>query len=163
MPLGSFVAPVGATFYTGPLIPEFRNNLFFVSVGYQSVFRVRFDTANRRRVVSMERLLGHEFGSFGNVVNGRDGALYVFTTNRATASDAPPPTMTASCGSLRLRRRLVERIAHLYSVTRGWPRTGRPAGRGGVSRDKRFFAEHPVGLFADRTRYGALHVDDTVD
>ncbi|HJZ76422.1 MAG TPA: hypothetical protein VKE51_32025, partial [Vicinamibacterales bacterium] len=29
---------------------------------------------------------------------------------------------------------------------------GRPAGRGAVGRDQCFSGEHPVGLFADRTR-----------
>jgi len=33
---------------------------------------------------------------------------------------------------------------------------GRPAGRGAVSRYKRTSGEHPVGLFADRTRHALL-------
>src|SRR5262245_57328739 len=33
---------------------------------------------------------------------------------------------------------------------------GRPAGRGAVGRDQCFSGEHPVGLFADRTRLGLI-------
>ncbi len=34
---------------------------------------------------------------------------------------------------------------------------GRPLGRGGVGPLQVLFAEHPSGLFADRTRQGARH------
>lgn len=85
--LGASVAPVGATFYTGTLIPAFRNDLFFASEGSRSLYRVQFDAANPQRVVAIESLLEDRFGRLGGVVSGPDGALYIFTSNRAVASD----------------------------------------------------------------------------
>src|SRR5262249_59186399 len=51
---------------------------------------------------------------------------------------------------LILRRAL--RAGCKISSLAGGRERGRPAGRGAVSRDECFSGEHPVGLFADRTR-----------
>ena len=87
--LGSFVAPAGASFYDGTLIPEFRNNLFFASLGSNSLYRVKFDTANPRRVVALETFLEDRFGRIGDIVAGPDGALYFSTANRAIGASGP--------------------------------------------------------------------------
>src|SRR5262249_51430682 len=85
--LGPSVDPAGATFYTGALIPEFQNDLFFVSGGYRSLVRLRLDPQSRRRVVGIERMMEQKLGRLGAVTAGPDGALYLSTANWGT-SDA---------------------------------------------------------------------------
>jgi glucose/arabinose dehydrogenase len=82
------MAPLGAAFYAGELIPQFRNDLFFVSTLHRALIRVRFDPKDHRTVVGTERLLEGRFGRLGNVVVGPDGALYVFTSNKSSGIDA---------------------------------------------------------------------------
>ena len=50
------------------------------------------------------------------------------------------------------RRSIVICTARPDELRAGGRERGRPAGRGAVSRDKCTSGEHPVGLFADRTR-----------
>jgi glucose/arabinose dehydrogenase len=75
------IAPSGLSFYTGALIPAFRNNIFFATLRGQHVHRVRLDPANPRRIVADERLFENRFGRIRDVVTGPDGALYFATSN----------------------------------------------------------------------------------
>ncbi len=75
------IAPSGLTFYTGVLIPAFRNNIFFATLRGQHVHRVRLDPSNPRRIVADERLFDTRFGRIRDVVTGPDGALYFATSN----------------------------------------------------------------------------------
>jgi glucose/arabinose dehydrogenase len=77
------VAPSGATFYTGSLIPNFRNNFFFACLAGQHLHRVQFDATNLRRIAGHEPLLVNRFGRIRDVINGPDGALYIATSNRS--------------------------------------------------------------------------------
>ena len=76
------IAPPGASFYTGSLFPQFRNDLFFATLVGQHVHWVRFDPANLRRAVEDERLLEGRCGRIRDVVTGPNGALYFATNNR---------------------------------------------------------------------------------
>jgi glucose/arabinose dehydrogenase len=75
------IAPSGAAFYSGSLIPAFRNNLFFATLRGTHLQRVRFD-ATGRTVASTERLLDGRYGRLRDVIAGPDGALYFCTNNR---------------------------------------------------------------------------------
>ncbi len=84
-PITSFtpsVAPSGASFYRGTALPAFRNDLFVATLRGQALLRVRLDSANLRRVQSIERLLNGRFGRLRDVVSGPDGFLYIATNNR---------------------------------------------------------------------------------
>jgi quinoprotein glucose dehydrogenase len=81
-------APSGASFYSGQLIRELRNDLFVASLNSRSLMRFRFDPNDRRTVVGMEHLLQGRFGRLGDVGVGSDGALYVSTANRSTPTEA---------------------------------------------------------------------------
>lgn len=82
------VAPSGATFYVGSLIPNFRNNLFFACLAGVHLHRVLFDTTNPRRIAGHEPLLSARFGRIRDVINGPDGAMYIATSNRSGAASA---------------------------------------------------------------------------
>ena len=76
------VAPSGASFYTGTVIPGFRNDFFFAALQGAHLRRLRFDPADPTRIVGDERLLQNRFGRLRDVVTGPDGALYILTSNR---------------------------------------------------------------------------------
>jgi glucose/arabinose dehydrogenase len=76
------VAPSGAAFYRGTLIPNFTNNLFFGTLAGRHLHRVRLDPANPARVAGEERLLENRYGRIREVVFGPDGFLYFTTSNR---------------------------------------------------------------------------------
>jgi glucose/arabinose dehydrogenase len=82
----SFALPAGtgassATFYRGALMPIFQNDLFVGAEVGQELIRLRFDPNNATRIVSVERLLKDQIGGLRVVAEGRDGALYIATTN----------------------------------------------------------------------------------
>jgi glucose/arabinose dehydrogenase len=77
------VAPSGASFYRGSLVPGFRNDFFFACLRGVHIHRVRFDPSDPRRIVAQERLLESRFGRLRDVVNAPDGALYFCTSNRS--------------------------------------------------------------------------------
>jgi glucose/arabinose dehydrogenase len=76
------VAPSGASFSTGALLPDFRGDFFFATLRGERLIRVRFDPANPRRVLETEELFQDVYGRLRDVVTGPDGALYVATSNR---------------------------------------------------------------------------------
>jgi len=76
------VAPSGASFYTGSLIPGFQHNFFFATLRGQHLHRLRLDPSAPRRVIASERLIEGRYGRLRDVVAGPDGALYVTTCNR---------------------------------------------------------------------------------
>lgn len=82
-------APPGdLIFYDGDLIPEFRGDLFFTTLGSQCMIRIRFeDASDRHRVTALERwwtTADREsvYGRLRGLTVGPDGALYVGTSNR---------------------------------------------------------------------------------
>lgn len=82
------VAPSGAAFYTGALVPNFRNNFFFACLAGQHLHRVQFDANDLRRIAGHEPLLSTRLGRIRDVVNGPDGALYLATSNRSGSAAA---------------------------------------------------------------------------
>jgi len=76
------IAPSGASFSTGALLPSFRNDFFFTGLRGERLVRVRLDPSDRRRVAETEDLFPGVYGRLRDVVTGPDGALYVATSNR---------------------------------------------------------------------------------
>jgi glucose/arabinose dehydrogenase len=70
------VSPSGMTFYTGDMIPEWKNNLF---VGCLSGMHIARLVIENNKVVGEERLLSEEYQRFRDVTQGKDGALYAIT------------------------------------------------------------------------------------
>jgi glucose/arabinose dehydrogenase len=76
------IAPSGACFVTGSLLPSFRNDFFFTGLRGERLVRVRLDPSDRRRVADTESLYVEVYGRLRDVANGPDGALYLATSNR---------------------------------------------------------------------------------
>ena len=72
------IAPCGMTFYTGDLIPEWKNNLFIAALRGSHIIRFVIDNSTNR-VVGEERLLVEEGQRFRHIVQGPDDALYAIT------------------------------------------------------------------------------------
>lgn len=74
------IAPGGMTFYSGDLVPEWKNNLFVAALAGQHLARlvVRGDM-----VVGEERLLQDQKQRIRDVKQGPDGALWVITDEAA--------------------------------------------------------------------------------
>ncbi len=70
------LSPSGMTFYTGNLIPEWKNNLFIGGLNSKHIARL---IIKNNRVVGEERLLADQNQRFRDVGQGTDGALYAVT------------------------------------------------------------------------------------
>lgn len=67
------VSPSGMTFYSGDLIPEWKNNLFIGCLSGSHIARLEIKD---NKVVGEERLLTDRQDRFRDVQQGKDGALY---------------------------------------------------------------------------------------
>lgn len=70
------VSPSGMTFYSGDMIPEWKNNLFIGCLSGMHIVRLVLEN---NKVVGEERLLSGEQQRFRDVTQGKDGALYAVT------------------------------------------------------------------------------------
>lgn len=70
------LSPSGMTFYTGDLMPEWKNNLFIGGLSSMHIARLVIENG---KVVGEERLLPDELQRFRDVTQGKDGALYAIT------------------------------------------------------------------------------------
>lgn len=70
------VSPSGMTFYSGDMIPEWKNNLFIGCLSGMHIARLAIEN---NKVVGEERLLSEEYQRFRDVTQGKDGALYAIT------------------------------------------------------------------------------------
>jgi glucose/arabinose dehydrogenase len=70
------VAPAGITFYSGRLIPEWRNDLFVATLRGKHLVRLKIEG---HKIVGEERLLTDLDKRLRGVKEGPDGALYVWT------------------------------------------------------------------------------------
>ncbi|AYQ36268.1 PQQ-dependent sugar dehydrogenase [Runella sp. SP2] len=70
------VSPSGMTFYSGDMMPEWKNNLF---VGCLSGMHIARLVIENNKVVGEERLLSQEYQRFRDVIQGKDGAIYAVT------------------------------------------------------------------------------------
>lgn len=76
------VAPSGMTFFTGNLMPEWKNNLFVAILKGTHIVRLVIDNETHR-IIGEEQLLLDQKQRFRHVVQGPDGALYALTDNTA--------------------------------------------------------------------------------
>jgi len=74
-------APSGATFYSGKVFPQFKNNFFFTALRGAGLFRVVISSENPEEVVSYEKM-DINFGRLRDVIEGPDGLIYFSTSNR---------------------------------------------------------------------------------
>ena len=78
----SAIAPAGATWYTGAVIPPWRGSLLFTTLRGTHLHRVTVEANDPRRITAQERLLDGRYGRLRDVQQGPDGQLYVLTSNR---------------------------------------------------------------------------------
>ena len=64
------------TFYDGKLISEWKNNLFICGLNSYHVARLVIEN---NKEIGEERLLENKGQRFRDIVEGKDGALYVLT------------------------------------------------------------------------------------
>jgi len=74
-------APSGATFYSGKVFPQFKNNFFFTALRGTGLFRVVVSEGNPEEVLSYEKM-DINFGRIRDVIEGPDGLIYFSTSNR---------------------------------------------------------------------------------
>ena len=72
-------APLGATFYYGDKIPQWKGKFFVAGLRREHLLMVSFDQNNQ--VTSHEKLFLGEFGRLRDVVESPDGHIYVLTSN----------------------------------------------------------------------------------
>ena len=77
LPAGT--AAASAAFYRGDLMPIFKGNLFVAAELGRQLIRLRFDSANTTKILSVERMLTDQIGALRVVGEGPDGALYIAT------------------------------------------------------------------------------------
>lgn len=70
------ISPSGITFYTGALVPEWKNNLFISALSGSHIDRL---VIVNNKVTGEERLLSDEGQRFRDITQGKDGALYTVT------------------------------------------------------------------------------------
>jgi glucose/arabinose dehydrogenase len=70
------LSPSGMTFYSGDMIPEWKNNLFISGLSSTHIARL---VISNNKVTGEERLLADEKQRFRALVQGKDGALYAAT------------------------------------------------------------------------------------
>jgi len=74
-------APSGASFYSGRVFPQFKNNFFFTALRGAGLFRVVVNDSNPEEIVSYEKM-DISFGRIRDVIEGPDGLIYFSTSNR---------------------------------------------------------------------------------
>lgn len=75
------IAPAGATFYTGNLLPQFKNNLLLAGLKGEGVYRVIFDANDPMKMMSYGKISDITVGRIRDIQQGPDGALYIMTSN----------------------------------------------------------------------------------
>jgi len=80
------ISPSGITFYTGNLIPEWKNNLMVGGLGGTQIARL---VIKDNHVVGEERLFKNKNERWRALTTGKDGALYAVTDNGRLYRIAP--------------------------------------------------------------------------
>lgn len=70
------ISPSGMSFYSGNMIPEWKNNLFIGALSGKHILRL---VIKDNKVVGEERLLADQNQRFRSIMQGKDGALYAIT------------------------------------------------------------------------------------
>ena len=73
--------PSSVAFYRGALMPAFQNNLLIASEEGRHLFRVRFDSADPKKVIGTERLLQNAIGGVRVVAVSPVGMIYLATAD----------------------------------------------------------------------------------
>jgi len=71
------IAPSGASFYTGDVFPEWKNNLFVAALVGKAVIRLVIED---RKVTGQEFLVQKKYGRIRDVEEGPDGYIYFLTS-----------------------------------------------------------------------------------
>jgi glucose/arabinose dehydrogenase len=64
------------TFYSGNVIPEWKNNVFITGLNSNHIARL---VINNNRVTGEERLLANQGQRFRDITQGRNGELFAIT------------------------------------------------------------------------------------
>lgn len=89
-------APSGAAVYGGDVVPAWRNDLFFATLGFspgdgrRSLHRVSFANSTGDAVARHEVIFSDRFGRLRAVAVGPDGLLYFTTSNRDGRGNPAP-------------------------------------------------------------------------
>jgi glucose/arabinose dehydrogenase len=97
------ISPIGLTFYTGDLFPEWRGHLFMGALNGQMLQRVAFDQPppqSERR----ESLLTELDARVRHVAQGPDGAIYVAVERRPGGTLQPIAELPGNGAVLRIER-----------------------------------------------------------
>ena len=70
------LSPSGMTFYSGNVIPEWKNNVFITGLNSNHIARL---VINNNRVTGEERLLANQGQRFRDITQGRNGELFAIT------------------------------------------------------------------------------------
>ena len=73
--------PSSVAFYRGALMPAFQNNLLIASDEGRHLFRLKFDSADPKKVIGTERLLQNAIGGVRVVAVNPDGMIYLATAD----------------------------------------------------------------------------------
>ena len=75
------IAPAGADFYLGDLIPQWKGSLLFVALKGTALYRLTL-SADGQQVTAREALYEGVYGRLRDVLVAPDGAVYIATSNR---------------------------------------------------------------------------------
>ena len=75
------IAPAGADFYLGDLIPQWKGSLLFVALKGTALYRLTL-SADGQQVTAREALYEGAYGRLRDVLVAPDGAVYIATSNR---------------------------------------------------------------------------------
>ncbi len=85
------IAPSGATFYDGDILPGWTGNLFFGTLTGRAVRHIVLGgTVDSPQVAVDEQLFQGQFGRIRDVIQGPDGLLYFTTSNRDGRGNPSP-------------------------------------------------------------------------
>ena len=73
--------PSSVAFYRGALMPAFQDNLLIASEEGRHLFRVRFDSADPKKVTGTEKLLQNAIGGVRVVAVSPGGLIYLATAD----------------------------------------------------------------------------------
>lgn len=76
------IAPAGAMFYRGNLLPQFKNNFFFTALRGEGIYRAEITGDEPEKIAFFEKLSSIEVGRVREIIEGPEGAIYFSTSNR---------------------------------------------------------------------------------
>ncbi|HLT23585.1 MAG TPA: PQQ-dependent sugar dehydrogenase [Ignavibacteria bacterium] len=83
-------APASGMFYSGDLLPQFKNNFFFGSLRGRGIVRVEVNPDDPSKVTSYEKMSNINYGRIRDITQGPDGAIYFATSNQDGRGNPAP-------------------------------------------------------------------------